>query len=118
LKQVRSKGAYHLALLLAVDQVVVVLHRDKLVPSILLRNVLQRLELPCRHRTCANVSHPALLNDIVERLHDFFAWCVAVQTVDLQDVDVCAQSLDTLLHSIEDVLAAQADFVHGLAVVG
>jgi hypothetical protein len=40
---------YHLSLFLAVKEVVVVLHRNKLVPSVLLSNILQCLELPRRH---------------------------------------------------------------------
>jgi hypothetical protein len=87
-------------------------------PSVLLSDVLQRLELPRRHRTRANVPHPTLFDNVVQCLHDLLPWCVAVQTVDLEDVDICAQSLNALLHGVENVLPAQADFVYGLAVVG
>jgi len=87
------------------------------VPAILLSDVLQRLELPRSHRAGANVPDPALLNDVVERLHNFLPRCIAVQAMDLEDVDVRAQALHTLLHRIEDVLPAQANRVDSLAVV-
>jgi hypothetical protein len=114
----RPPGVYHLPLLLAVDQVIVVLHGNKFVPAILLRNVLQRLKLPASHRAGTDISHPSLLNNIVQRLHDLLPGCVAVETVDLQNIDVCAQSLNALLHRVEDVLAAQTDLVDHVAVVG
>src|SRR5690606_8327071 len=39
----------HLALFLAVDQIKVVLHRDKARPAVLLRDVQRLLELPSKH---------------------------------------------------------------------
>jgi hypothetical protein len=83
----------------------------------LLRNVLERLELPCSHRTGTNVPYPALLDDIVQRLHDLLPWCASIQAVDLEDIDVRTQSLDALLHRIKDVLATQANLVHRFAVI-
>lgn len=127
--------SYHLPLFFTVDEVIVVLHADrmladlqhssetlgnvpdKLVPPILLSNVLQRLELPCRHRTRTNVPDPTLLDNIVQRLHNLLPWCTTIKTVDLQDIDVCTKALDALLNSVEDVLAAEADLVDHLAVV-
>ena len=90
---------------------------DELVPTVLLGNVLERLELPRRHRTCANVPDPALLNDIVQSLHDLLSRCVTVQAVDLKHIDICAETLDALLDGIEDVLAAETDLVDHLAIV-
>jgi hypothetical protein len=83
----------------------------------LLRNVLQRLKFPSRHRAGTNVSDPAFLDDIVQSLHDLLPWRASIQAVDLKYVNICAQSLDTLLHCIENVLPAQADFVNRLAIV-
>jgi hypothetical protein len=111
-------SAYHFPLFLAVDEVVVVLHRDELVPAVLLGNILQRLELPGSHRASTNVPHPALLDDVVEGLHDLFPWCFAVQAVDLEDVDVRTQPLNALLDGVEDVFPAQPHLVHCVAVVG
>jgi hypothetical protein len=90
---------------------------DELVPPVLLGNVLQRLELPRRHRTCANVPDPTLLNDIVQGLHDLLSRCVTVQAVDLEHIDICAETLDALLDGIEDVLAAETNLVDHLAIV-
>jgi hypothetical protein len=39
----------HLSLFLSVEQVVVILHRNELVPTMLACNILQCLELPSRH---------------------------------------------------------------------
>jgi hypothetical protein len=99
-------SAYHFPLFLAVDEVVVVLHRDELVPAVLLGNILQRLELPGSHRASTNVSDPALLNNIVQSLHDLLPGCASVQAMDLEYIDVRAEPLHALLHRIEDMLAA------------
>jgi hypothetical protein len=109
---------YHLTLLLTVEEIVIVLHGHKLVPAMLLSNILQRLELPGRHGRGTDVANPALLYDIVESLHNLLPRGVAVQTMDLEDVDVCAKSLHALLYRVEDVLAAETDLVDGLTVVG
>lgn len=116
-KYAMRSNTYHLAFLFTVDEVVVILHRDKLVPPMLIRDILQCLEFPRCHRAGANISHPTLLNDIVQSLHDFLSWRLSVQAMDLEDIDVRAQSLDALLYCIEDVLAAQTDLVHILAFV-
>ena len=39
----------HLALLLAIDQIVVVLHADELMPAAVFGDILQRLEFPGVH---------------------------------------------------------------------
>lgn len=91
---------------------------DELVPSVLLRDVLQRLEFPRSHGAGADVPNPALLDNIVQRLHDLFPRGIAVQAVDLQDIDVCAEALDALLHSIEDMFAAESNLIDHLAIVG
>ena len=80
----------HLALLLAVEQVVVVLHGDKLGPAVALGDVLQRLELPRRHRRRPDVPHPPFFYDVVQRPHDLLARRRPVQSMDLQHVDVRA----------------------------
>ena len=91
---------------------------DKLVPPVLLRDVLQCLELPCRHRTRANIPDPTLLNHIVQRLHNLFPRCVTVQAVNLQNIDVGTKALGALFNGVEDVLPAETNPVDHLAVVG
>jgi hypothetical protein len=93
------------------------LHGDELVPSVVLRSVLECPELPASHRACTDVPHLALFNDVVERLHDLFSRCVAIQTVDLQYIDICAQSLHAFLDRVKDVLVAQPDLVDHVAVI-
>lgn len=86
-------------------------------PSVLLSNVLQCLELPRCHRASTDIPNPALLNNIVERLHDLLPWRTTVKTVDLQDVDIRAEALDALLDRVEDVLTAETNLVDHFAVV-
>jgi hypothetical protein len=47
--QRRIFSKYGLHTFLAVDEIVVVLHADELVPTVLLGDVLESLELPCSH---------------------------------------------------------------------
>ena len=54
----------HLSLFLAVDQVVVVLHGDELVPAVLLGNVLKCLEFPSGHGAGTNVPGGSKLVDV------------------------------------------------------
>lgn len=139
---------YHLALLLPVDEVVVVLHRNELVPAIGFGDVIERLEFPRWHlsrghsyqqhscpsstlyisndlrkrqrltyRACANVSHPSVLNNIIQSLHSLLPRGLQVLPLDQEDVDVCAEALDAGLDGIEDVFAGQAQSIHISAVV-
>ena len=108
----------HLALFLTVQEIVKVLHRDELVPSVFLGHMLQLLELPCRHGARANVAHPAALDDIVEGTHNLLLRRLVVEAVDLEDVDVRSQTLHTRLDGVDDVLARETKAVHKLAVVG
>src|SRR3546814_2700383 len=59
----------HLPLLLAVEQVVVVLHRDEAGPALALSHVLGLGELPRPHRRGPDVARLARLHHVVERLH-------------------------------------------------
>lgn len=84
----RVTEGVHLPLLLAVQQVVVVLHADELGPSVLLSAVLHQRELPRPHAARADVVHLACTHEIVQSLHGLFNWCVRVEAVDLQQVEV------------------------------
>lgn len=57
-------------------------------PPIPLRNILQRLELPRRHTTRANIPHLPALNNIVQRPHNLLARRISIQSVDLEYIDV------------------------------
>jgi hypothetical protein len=67
--------------------------------------------------TSSNVSDFPALNYIVESAHDFLTRSVAVQPVDLQNVDVGAQSLHAGVHGVEDVLPRQPNTVDPVAVI-
>jgi hypothetical protein len=74
----------HLPLLLAVDQVVVVLHRDER----RLRDELRLRELPRVHAAGADVARLAGLDHVVERVHRLVDRRRVVPAVDLVEVDV------------------------------
>lgn len=107
----------HLVLLLAVDQVVVVLHGDELVPAVALGDVLELLELPRRHARGPDVADLAGLDDVVQRPHDLLPGHGAVESVDLQHVDVRPQPGDALVHRVNNVFPAEADLVEHVVVV-
>lgn len=65
-----------------------------------------RLRASCARGTYsagADVPRLAALDDVVERFHDLLPWGVAIQAVDLQDVQVRAKAGDAGVHSVEDV---------------
>lgn len=57
------------------------------------------------YRASTDIPHLAALNHIVQSLHDLLARRLAVQTVDLQHVDVRAETLDAGVDRVEDMLA-------------
>jgi hypothetical protein len=107
----------HFALLFTGDEVVVILHGDELVPAVALGDVLEGLEFPGGHCAGTDVADLAAVDDVIEGLHDFLAGGVAVQTVDLENVDVGAQALNAGVDGVENVLAGETDAVHELAIV-
>ena len=84
----RIAEGVHLALLFAVQQVVVVLHTNELRPAVLLGRVLQQRELPGPHAGGADVVHFPGTHEVVQGLHGFFQGRVRVEAVDLQEVEV------------------------------
>ena len=83
----------------AIKQVVVILHRDELMPAILLGDVLQSLELPCRHLSYVSagfylplantytastyVTNLTTLNNVVQGPHDLLSRRVPIQPMNL-----------------------------------
>ena len=65
----RAAERQHLPLLLAVDEVQVVLHRDEAGPPVPLGDVQRLLELPRPHRRRADVAGLAGPHHVVQRLH-------------------------------------------------
>src|SRR4051812_32196788 len=86
-------------------------------PTPPIRNILQRLKFPSRHRAGANISHLSTFDNIIERFHDLLTGSGAVQAVDLQHVDICAEAGDRGVDGIKDMLPAEPNTVYHLAIV-
>jgi hypothetical protein len=113
----------HLALLLAVEQVDVVLHRLEAGPAVRLGHVQRLRELPGEHRRRADVQGLAGAHDVVQRLERFLDRHRRVPAMDLVQVDeVGAQALQAGIDLREDGLARQAHavrpLVHALVDLG
>ncbi|CAM5663911.1 hypothetical protein SVIOM74S_09899 [Streptomyces violarus] len=105
---VRAQGQ-HLALLLAVEEVVVVLHGDEAGPTVQPGGVLGLGELPGVHRTRPDVTDLAGLDDVVQGLHRLLDRGMRVEAVDLVEVDVVgAEPGEALVELAEDGLAGQS----------
>jgi len=83
-----GEQAEHLALFLALHQVVLILHGDEPCPPVQVGRILHLGELPSPHRRGADVASLAGLHDIVERLHGLLDGRFRVEAVDLVEIDV------------------------------
>src|SRR2546423_97775 len=105
----------HLPLLLAVHQVVVVLHRHEPRPAVRLRGVLHRGELPGVHAGRAEVAGLAGAYHVVQRLHGLLDRRLGVEPVDLIQIHVVGpEPAQRVVDGGEDVLAGQATVVRAL----
>ena len=84
------------------------MHADELGPTMQRCGKLKRGKFVRPHRAGTDVANFSTLHDVVERLHNFLRRRLLVEPVDLQNVDVGAQTSDTSIDSIEDVLARKA----------
>src|SRR5262245_40410199 len=102
----------HLALLLAVDQVVVVLHRDEPTPTGDGCDLLRLRELPGEHARRADVARLAGPHDVVQRPHRLLDRRLVVPAMDLVEVDVVgAEAGQRGVDGRHDVLARQATVI-------
>ncbi len=106
----------HLAFFFAIDQVVVILHRDEARPAVQVGGVLGLGELPGEHGGGADVARLARFDHIVQRFHGLFDGRVVIPAVDLVKVDVihlagAAGSVD----GVQDVFAREAAVVDVVA---
>jgi hypothetical protein len=102
----------HLPLLLAIDEVVVILHAHDPGEAKPLGGGEHPGELPGVHRRCADVERLAGLDDVAERLQRLLDRRRRVEAVDLVEVDVVgAQSAQAVVDGMQDVLARQAALV-------
>ena len=109
----------HLPLLLAVDQVVVVLHGREAGPAAEVGDVLGLRELPGVHARRPDVARLPRPHDVVQRLHRLLDRGVRVPAVDLVEVDVVgAQPPQRRVDRGQDVLAGQAAVVRARPTSG
>lgn len=69
------------------------------------------------YRTSTDISCQPHFDNIVQCLHYLFSWDICIHTLDLEDIDVRAQSFDARLYRIKNVLAGQSDSIHHPAIV-
>src|SRR5215471_19415890 len=105
----------HLALLLAIGEVVVVLHRDETGPAVLIRNVEHPRELPRVHARRADVARLAGAHDVVQSLHRLLDRRLRVVAVDLVEVHVIhPESPERRVDRRQDVLPGKAPVIGAL----
>lgn len=69
------------------------------------------------YRASTDIAHLPTLNNIVKSLHDLLTRRLPVQAVNLEYIDVRAESLNASVHRVEDMLPRQTDAVDEGAVV-
>ena len=107
----------HLPLLLAVEQVVVVLHRDELVEPEVLGGVLCLGELVGPHRTRAEIADLLAADRVVEGTHRHVDGRVVVPAVSLVEIDrLHTQSFTTGVEFLLDRLPGEPARVRVLVV--
>ena len=96
----------HLPLLLPVDQIVEILHRDELGQAHLLRRRQIFGELPGMHGGGADIPGLARLHHVMQRLDGFLDGGGMVEAVDLVEIDILhAQPAQGIVDRMHDVLA-------------
>jgi hypothetical protein len=64
---------------------------DELVPSMLLGNVIEHLQLPCGHRASTDVPYFTAVDHIIQGTHDLLRRGIAIEAMNLEDVNVRPQ---------------------------
>ena len=105
----RAHERHHLALFLAIDQVVVVLHRRRSASAVPIGEIASTLrELPRVHGRRADVARLARAHDVVERLERLLDRRLRVEAMDLVEVDVVdAEPAQAVVDGVLDVLARE-----------
>ena len=70
------------------------------------------------YRACANVSDFSTFNNIVQCPHNFGPRRFPIHSVNLQDIDVGAETCHACINGIEDVLAGKPDLIDSFPLVG
>jgi hypothetical protein len=74
-------------------------------------------ETQITYRTGTEVPNLSTLDNVVQCLHDLLARRLPVQSVDLQDIDICAETLNASINRIKDMLARKTGTVNKWTVV-
>ena len=106
---------HHLAFLLAVQEVVMVLHRNELRPMVAFGGALHFCKLPREHARGSDVTHATAAHDIVQRLHRFFDRRVRIETVNLIQIQVIgAQTFQARIDCRKNVLPRESLLVRAI----
>src|ERR1700674_3260813 len=106
----------HLPLLLAIDQVVVVLHGDEAGPTMPVGEIERLGELPGVHARGAEVAGLACPHHVMERFQRLLDRRRGVPAMDLVEVDVVgAEAAQRAVDGVEDVFARQPAVIRTLA---
>ena len=102
----------HFALFLAIDEVVMVLHRHESRPATRLCDVQHLRKLPAVHARGADVERLAGLHDVVQRFERLLDRRLRVEAMDLVEVDIVGrEAAKRGLDRQHDVLAREAAIV-------
>src|SRR6266550_1635513 len=108
----RDAERHHLSLLFAINEVVVVLHRDESSPAISLGHAERLCHLPRVTRACADVPHFALLDEMIQRGESLLDRNRSFESMDLIKIDcVDAQSFQAGVTCLKNVLTREAAHV-------
>ena len=78
----------HLPLFFPIQQIIVILHTNKLSPAMLLRHELHLRKLSCPHAARADIADFPRLDEVMQGFHGLFDWDIGVEAVDLEDVEI------------------------------
>jgi hypothetical protein len=81
-------------------------------PSSGFGDILELLKFPSPHRTGTEISNAAVLYHIIQCTHYFFHRCIAVQSMDLEDINIRIKPLAARSHGVQDVLPGETDSIY------
>src|SRR6266566_6434883 len=105
----------HLALLFAVEEVEVILHRDEAGPPMLLGDVQRLLELPREHGGGTEIAGLAGPHHVMQRFHRLLDWGLVIPAMDLVEVHVIRlKPLQAVVDLAEDRLAREPGAIRSI----
>src|ERR1019366_6192618 len=98
----------HLALLLAIKQIVMILHGDETGPAVKVGQIKSLGELPRMHGRGTDITHLAGFHHVVQRLQSFFDRCFVIPAVNLVKVYIVGlQPAQALVELVQDGFAGE-----------